>query len=262
MGSSALEVQIARLCNRPISEIADLPLKRAVAGRVNRTLLVNMLVSVGGPRMAEYLTSDLTISDAVHWALVLREGGEPAESVSNRPRLRPVNESDLPHLYQSATDPEFGFRWRFRGATPSWDEFQHYLWSGTFAQFMVEGSLDRERYGLVAAYNAQADLGHAYVAMYRCSPRRGHGEVVIGAGLLMTHLFDSFPFRKLYAEVPGFNEAELQLSELAVFHQEGELIAHDFHAGRWWNRHLFSVWRDEWDAFAAETPGLKQLASS
>lgn len=245
---------ITKLLGHPVDEFAlDRPLEELTPNRIPKTLLIGILLRAGGPELEHYLTPRLTLREAIHWVETLRAQTQPQPSAVVR--LRPLDESDISPLYRAAMDSSSSYRWRFRGATLGWDAFVQTLWAGTFAQFMVEGIEDRERFGLVAAYNAQPDLGHAYVAMYRCSPRRGRGEVATGAAMLLSHLFTSFPFRKLYAELPAFNEDDLGLGSLGVFHHEARFVDHDYHAGRWWDRDVYSVWKDEWWDFDSTVLG-------
>jgi RimJ/RimL family protein N-acetyltransferase len=266
LAPAPLVAAIEAVLGRPLTcDDGDRTLAALAAGRAGRAAIMHLLIGEAGPRLEGYLRAGTTLADALHWVRVVAEtdiapGAErvPDEvgfgDLDDRMRvtLRVVEDRDLEPLYRAATDPDHGFRWRFRGATVSREEFHQLLWAGSFAQFMVVGLDDGERYGLVTSYNAQPDLGHAYVAMYRCSPRRGRGEIVTGMYHFINHLFDSFPFRKLYAEVPAYNEEELGLRQVGVLREEGTLVAHDFHRGQWWDRTTFSVWRQDWDRFARE----------
>ena len=40
-------------------------------------------------------------------------------------------------LYRLSTDPAINFRWRFRGAYPTPENFEAALWQGVVAQFIV-----------------------------------------------------------------------------------------------------------------------------
>lgn len=120
------------------------------------------------------------------------------------------------------------------------------LFAGTKAQFLVTG-VDGHVYGLVAAYSDQADLGHCYIAFLRCSQRRSNGEMYEGMFLFVEYLFSTTPYRKLYAEVPEYNDSVMGLSRFGPFKEEGRLLEHDFHDNRWWDRLLLAVYRDTWD---------------
>jgi RimJ/RimL family protein N-acetyltransferase len=229
------------------------PLSRLGEGKVAMAAIMHAFAGVGGPSAVSQISPSTSLAEALCWldAHVAKDRGVIAPR-KIPVRLRPLADADFGPLYRTACDPANGFRWRFRGATVSPEEFQRLLWSGVLAQFIVEGVEDRERYGLVTSYNAQPDLGHAYIAFYRCSIRRGQGEMMAGAYLLINHLFSSFPFRKLYAEVPGYNELTLGLRNLKPFSQEGCLRDHYFHDGKWWDHQIFSTTRSEWTSFTNE----------
>ena len=85
-------------------------------------------------------------------------GGPAAHSPSlegSRVYLRPVTEADYGFLFALSTDEATGYRWRFRGETPSPEGFTHAIWHNTIAQFAsitdlpafaVEGRLTEHEY--------------------------------------------------------------------------------------------------------------------
>ena len=218
------------------------------------TAVVQMLLAhCCGELLESYVSPRTSCRDWLHWIESTRANVEtprPRGSAS-RVRLRPVLDSDVPSLCEASLRPEGSFRWRFKGATPSQEAFYQSLYAGTYSQFIVEGTADRERYGLVAAYDNRSDLGVVSIAFQRVSRRAAAGETFEGMFHFLDFLFASTAFRKIYAEVPGYNEAILGLGSVGPFVEEGRLVEHDFYGGRWWDHHYFAVWRSEWDAFAA-----------
>ena len=55
-----------------------------------------------------------------------------------------------------------------------------------------------------------------------------------------------WPFRKLYAEVAGFNYAQFASAVPLIFTEEGRLTDHDFYQGRYWDKHVLALSRDRW----------------
>ena len=85
--------------------------------------------------------------------------GQPVSSVApsvpmtgRRVRLRAVLASDYEFLFQLAVDERTAPHWRYRGAPPRPEAFIGELWDGVLTQFIVERKDQRERLGLVTAY--------------------------------------------------------------------------------------------------------------
>lgn len=152
-------------------------------------------------------------------------------------------------MYASALDPRRSFRWRYRGATPSMHEFVAQQSQGTLAQFMVERLNDRRAIGLVTCYNARTDLGWAHVAFTRVtSPTStGGSEMMEGGFLFISLLFRNWNFRKLYAEVPGWNWSQFASGAGEFFTVEGVLTEHEYFDGRFWDQRIVALHRDTWE---------------
>jgi RimJ/RimL family protein N-acetyltransferase len=167
-------------------------------------------------------------------------------------RLRPIMEADYPQMYASALDPRWSFRWRYRGATPSMQEFVAQVSQGILSQFMVERLSDRRAIGLVSCYNARTDLGWAYLAFTRVSTptAAGGAEMMEGGFLFITFLFRNWSFRKLYAEVPGWNWDQFASGAGAFFTVEGVLTDHEYFDGRFWDQRIVALDRGRWESDA------------
>jgi RimJ/RimL family protein N-acetyltransferase/acyl carrier protein len=162
---------------------------------------------------------------------------------TRRVRLARVSPHHVGLLYEMATDPRTGFRWRFRGATPSPDEFTTTLWEGVLAQFVMEETSSSRLIGQVVAYDAQPGNGHCHVAFLSDDAATGTGLALEGAGLFVAYLFQHWPFRKLYAEVPDFTLSSFAGGLGRYFELEGTLREHAFFGGRWWDVHIIAVYR-------------------
>ena len=65
-------------------------------------------------------------------------------------------------------------------------------------------------------------------------------------GLFVHHLFQTWPFRKLYGEVDEVNYASFAGSAGKLFEVEGILRAHDRFGDDYWDRYLISIDRARW----------------
>lgn len=223
--------------------------------RVRRALLHGLIAEVvrdGGPdlRAAVRTPGDLlawqsgdrnqaahAVGDRLEWALKTMR--------SRTATLRTITPSDLPLLYDSAIDPRFSWRWRYRGYTPSFQEFSSGLWANANAQFLVVRQADDAVIGHVLAYNMRLESGVAEFALARVSPVDVQGpEMMEGLFLFLGYCFRAWPLRKLSAEIPGFNWPQFAGAEELILEVEGVRRQHDFFDGRYWDQRVVSIFRD------------------
>jgi RimJ/RimL family protein N-acetyltransferase len=171
-------------------------------------------------------------------------------------RLRPLAEDDIAAIYFASLDPDSAHRWRYRGRTPSPEAFRQSLFTDAIlAQFMVENRSDPEHaVGLVSGYNADLVSGHCYIALLRTDGAlrrpQSAGLMVEGAILFIQYVFDHFELKKIYVEVPEYNQSLIQGAD-AVFKKEGDLRDHYVYRGRSWAQYLYACYREDWDGLWA-----------
>jgi RimJ/RimL family protein N-acetyltransferase len=129
-------------------------------------------------------------------------------------------------------------------------EFTNALWAGTLCQFIVE-SIDRQHpVGVVSCYNARHDAGTAYVAFSRVNSRSNHysSHMLEGGYQFLEFVFSRWAFRKLYAEIPGYNWSQFASGAANFFEVEGTLTDHDFFDGQYWDLRIVSIRREQWES--------------
>jgi RimJ/RimL family protein N-acetyltransferase len=162
-----------------------------------------------------------------------------------RVRLRAVLASDYDFLFQLAVDERTAPHWRYRGAPPRPEAFIGELWDGVLTQFIVERKDQRERLGLVTAYEPLARDGHCKIAaIFRPDTRIWPLEAVF---LFVNYLFAEFGFRKLYGEVIEYNLDAFASAIGRWLETEGVLRGHELHAGRYWDVHILALWRERFE---------------
>ncbi len=161
--------------------------------------------------------------------------------------LLPLTADLLPWVYKLATAPATGFRWRFRGAVPSYDHFVAGLWQGTLAQFVVAARDSGQPAGLVVSYQADMTQGTVYMGAVFAQELHGSGIGIAATAIFMRYLFDVWPLRKIYLEVPDFNYYRFASGEGRLFVREGRLKEHHYYAGRYWDQHILAVRREHLD---------------
>jgi RimJ/RimL family protein N-acetyltransferase len=165
-------------------------------------------------------------------------------------RLTPVTPEDLGFLYTLAVRPETGFRWRYRGAPPSVDRFAAELWAQVLVQYVVRRTGDGAPVGHVVAYAAAESLHHANVGAV-FDPGTGTGLGAQAVAMFARYLFHTFPLRKLYLEIPGYNWPQVRSGGKRLFQVEGVLRDHDYYAGRYWDQYLCAIYPDRLPGAAA-----------
>ncbi|MHB8221104.1 MAG: GNAT family N-acetyltransferase [Acidimicrobiales bacterium] len=194
----------------------------------------------------EGLASPDNLGDRPGW---VAPPSPPLPSVEGRfVTLVPVSEAHVPYLYHLATTPALAFRWRYRGMSPAPEQFVRDLWRGVLTQFVIQHRRTLQPAGVVSAFTADLRNGFAHLAIVT---GQQYARKVIGieaAALFLDYLFDHFPLRKLYAEAPGWNVQQFASGANRIFHEEGRLREHEFYAGRYWDLHVFAVYRTDWEA--------------
>lgn len=161
--------------------------------------------------------------------------------------MRSITPSDYEFLYKLETAPELGSRWRFRSGLPSPERFAASLFDGVLASFLVEERENGKPLGFVTAYSADFRNGHCYLAVAATPEVHGRGVLLEAAGLFINYCFQSWDFRKLYAETFDFALASFAGVTRSLFVEEGRLREHEYHLGRYWDKVYLALYRDEWD---------------
>jgi RimJ/RimL family protein N-acetyltransferase/aryl carrier-like protein len=157
-------------------------------------------------------------------------------------RLAPLQPSDVPHLYTLAVRPENCFRWRYRGAPPSPERFTDELWNHVLVQYAVRRGSDGRLAGHVVAYGADQHTSHVSVGAVFDPEHTGSGFAAEIVEVFSRHLFQVFPLRKIYLEIPGYNWPQMRGGEGRYFRVEGVLPEHVYYAGRYWEQYVCAVY--------------------
>lgn len=168
-----------------------------------------------------------------------------------RVALVPVGGSHMPALYTAATAPGSGFRWRFRGRTPSPEEFHTSLFTGVVVQYVVEAVDDGTPVGLVVAYDEDLSGSHCHIGFLRIDDHdRVPGGTMEGLLLLIDLVFATFTYRKVFADLPEYNLPLVDGMPGETLRSEGRMREFHWHGGRFWDRCFFSLSREAWEHMA------------
>jgi hypothetical protein len=160
--------------------------------------------------------------------------------------LRPVAQDDYGLMRAVDLSEELGVRWRFRGATPSMEQW---VQSGgaQFAQFVVIRSSDHVRLGTTTLYQQNFQDEHAYFALASFTGAKRNPLLMLGAALFIQYVFTCWNFRKLYMELPEYNLAQFESGVGTLFELEARLREHMYFDGRFWDKVILALYRRTWE---------------
>jgi RimJ/RimL family protein N-acetyltransferase len=186
-------------------------------------------------------------------------GSSPALSPSletRRLHLRMLTSEDHAPLYRLSCDPDVTFQWRFRGTTPSYEDFLKQLYPGVLCQFVISPHGSREVFGLVVAYNAdfRHRFCHAAVVMHPRLHRRGLGiEAFMG---LARYIYYGWDFRMIIMETVGIAYQNFASGEEAgYFTVEGRIQDQFYYGGRYWDGISVTHRREQFETVMKGTVG-------
>ncbi|WCB96520.1 hypothetical protein DSM104299_05279 [Baekduia alba] len=165
--------------------------------------------------------------------------------------LQPVTPNDYGILQLLETNNELALNWRYRGQTPSPEQWMSTLWSGVLAQFIVVAEGADVPVGLVLAYRHSFQDQHAYIAGLRFDPDDRTPRFMRGIALFLQYVFGSWEFRKLYLETPSYNLPQFASGLGSFFEVEARLKDHYTYAGQHWDLVTLAVYRERWQEQAA-----------
>jgi RimJ/RimL family protein N-acetyltransferase len=203
------------------------------------------------------LADAVTIGEVAGWLDTRWRGAPPPDlakatsdlTSADRVMLRPVLPRDIELMYAAATDPQRGMRWRYRGETPGYDEFNARLWSGQRCHFIAER--DAQPIAYLAAYDLSLKSRHCYLAVLSLRAEATRGHVFDGAFNFIDHLFRAFELRKLYIEVAGYNLNAVLGGPQTLFEMEGVLRDHEEWNGELWDNYIGALSRSRWEEYAS-----------
>lgn len=172
--------------------------------------------------------------------------------------LRPLTLEDYPYVRQLELTADLGPRWRFRGSTPSPEQWSAMLGqTNILAHFLVMHATTHEVLGVVCVYNPDFQHGHARFAAARFPAQRRDALFLLGVVLFLDYVFHTWNFRKLYADTPEYNLSQFRSGIGRAFTLEGVLREHSYYGGRYWDEYILAVHRDRWEQRSAQFRGAQ-----
>jgi RimJ/RimL family protein N-acetyltransferase len=139
-----------------------------------------------------------------------------------------------------------GTRYRYYGATPSFDEFAHRAWDSVLGQWLVVSKATRRPVGFTVISSADHRSGTAHFSVVG-TPDTWRGAVMMDAmGVFFQYVFWAFPFRRLFAETAEDNLSQFASGEGRFFELEGCRREAIWLRGRYQDLHFLTVSRERW----------------
>lgn len=161
-------------------------------------------------------------------------------------RCRIAEAPDAPFLRQLFLNPTVAPRFRWRGQTPSLEEFTRRASEGVLAQWIIEMRDRPAPIGVVIVSDPDFVNGTAFVSILADPLARGFGIMFDGAGAVIDYVFDTWPFRYLYSDVAEESLPQFLSAEGFVFEQDGFRREAMYQSGRYQNMHHLSISADRW----------------
>jgi RimJ/RimL family protein N-acetyltransferase len=163
--------------------------------------------------------------------------------------LRQFAPADYEWFYGVCMQPENLMTFRFGGIPPSPDRFAAIVWQGVNCQFVVtKPDRPMDRIGAVTFYGQNDHTQVASFAVVFHQDFWQGGWPWEGVVLAIDHYFRIARTRKLCVEVAEWNLPRFAGFEAFGLRHEGCLREHEFMDGRYWDRHVYALFRDDWSA--------------
>jgi RimJ/RimL family protein N-acetyltransferase len=135
--------------------------------------------------------------------------------------------------------------------------FAQHFWDDVFAQFVIQSRRTGEVIGHCLALDADLHSGHVNIGVVVRPTSQRSSAGLQGLCLLVHYLFETGPFRKIYADTLEYSISQFRSAEGVIFEREGVLRDHHYFSGRYWDKYLLAIYRDRW--YESGVPLLQAL---
>ena len=173
---------------------------------------------------------------------------------SERLYVRPIETSDLDALleYQSDADVVRYVPWPVRNRAMVAEAITKYQSLTTFeteGDYLMVALCRKEDDQLIGQLNAmyRSIVNRSGEFGYVLNPRfGGNGYATEGVAALITSLFDTGKFHRLFAKMDARNSASKALCERLALRHEAHFIEDEWFKGEWTSTYIYSILRSEW----------------
>ncbi len=162
--------------------------------------------------------------------------------------LRPFNENtDFEWYYRLSTSLDSLLRWRFYGSPPTREQFAQLINVSVHCQFVAEikngnSNID-PRIGVVVSYNYDNVNNVTYLGVITNQKKRPLGIVI--STIFIEYLFNTWPLRKIYLEMPEFNVTNIKSGIDRFFVEESRLKNHFYSLNKYHDYLTFAIYKED-----------------
>ncbi len=159
--------------------------------------------------------------------------------------LRDIRPNDYPVLHRIELDDP---HWRFRGSTPGPEAYARSLYEGVLVTcaVLLRAVPATAPIGIATAYGADLRNGHCYASIIVESRYCHTGLGLEAIAILIDHVFESFPMRKIYFETTDQHAVTWGSAVGSHLHQEARFRDHEYVAGVFRDRVVHALGREQW----------------
>lgn len=161
--------------------------------------------------------------------------------------LRPISKADYDFIYDCQTDLRNLHLWWEEKDLLTYeafvDDFQKKLrrFIHTFCIAEYKGT----PIGFIYNYNTNFVDQYTYICVYLKPEATAQGLGKIVAYQFGQFLYKQYGFRKVYAEIKGYNEPSLKIVKRNGFEEEGRLKNHCWFDGRFWDMYIYALYLEK-----------------
>lgn len=160
--------------------------------------------------------------------------------------LKEFEDSDAAFYLELCSALDVGRRFRFGGTSIAPPARTAAVWDGVLCHLVAVGVDSRRRLGVVSLTSADLRNATAYLSAISDEEVLGSGLMVEAVALAIDYAFETWPWRKLYLEVPEYNLESFRSGLDRYFVCEGSLREHVYLDGRYWDVHVLAITREMW----------------
>jgi RimJ/RimL family protein N-acetyltransferase len=158
-----------------------------------------------------------------------------------------VGADDLSFLYDLLLDPEVALDLHFQGATPSRDDFVAHASDHVLAQWIIVSRRTNRRVGAFVLSSPDHRNGFAHITVFGVAARWRTVILMEAAAVGVGHVFRTWPFRQLYAEMDEDRFQQVASGEGRYFAVDGRRREHVFLHDRYRDVYLLRITRAHWE---------------
>ena len=167
---------------------------------------------------------------------------------TKRTRLHAANDDeDLRFPFTVLTHPDCNAPFKWRGATPPFDEFVAGLFDGILVCTIVRSRRANTRLGVVFLSSADLRDGHAFLTAAAAPTAKRTGLVVESVFGAVEFAFLRRPFHKLYADVDDLALTQFGSAVGKYLEEEGLFREHMHRDGQLVDVHRLALYRSTWE---------------